>query len=47
MKQSKAPIITNANEGSQFPNKSKNANTFAGLTISETTNPIPKIIPAD
>ena len=40
-----APIITNANEGSQFPKISKNPNTFSGLIISEITNPIPKIIP--
>ena len=37
--------MTNAREGSQFPNKSKKPNTFAGLTISDITKPIPNIIP--
>ena len=42
----RAPIITKANDGSQFPNTSKKLKTFSGLIISEITNPVPKIIPA-
>ena len=41
----KAPIMTKAKEGSQFPNKSKKPKTFSGLIISEITSPTPKIIP--
>ena len=40
-----APIITNINDGSQLPNKSKNPKTLAGLIISDIVKPKPKTIP--
>ncbi len=41
----RAPIITKASEGSHASKIFKKPKTFAGLIISETTRPMPKIIP--
>ena len=40
-----APIITNINDGSHCPNKSKKPKTLAGFVMLDTVNPKPKIIP--
>ena len=40
-----APIITNINDGSHCPNKSKKPRTLAGFVMFDTVNPKPKITP--
>src|SRR6476469_7518087 len=41
-----APAMTKASDGSQRPARSRNPITLAGLTIPDTSRPIPKTRPA-